>query len=395
MSLARHSLPPTSSLPPLRSLDALTEDQIGFALRNLHALYCPLPRALAFQPRLKPRDILSIAPTPVVDSGYASGTEEDDGEDADDADDATAILRADTFERTFAIRWLTAFIARAEEWPIDDEDARQRAIDDATSILASFTDDQEEDEEDMGITRDFSFPLSLPSPAPRTIKVSLNDAPLTGADHTDVGLQSWGAAIILSELICASPAHFGFTPALGHSPRVIELGAGTGLVSLALARLLPHVPTRRPSIIATDYHPAVLTNLQANVATNFPGRTPPPVDTCLLDWSAPVREPPLDAPADVIVAADVVYAPEHARWLRDCAAQLLAPEGVFWLIVSVRTTGRFEGISDTVEAAFAEGDCPTSAGRTLAIMHIERLDKRKGIGRADESGYKLFRIRWA
>ncbi len=34
--------------------------------------------------------------------------------------------------------------------------------------------------------------------------------------------------------------------------------------------------------------------------------------------------PPLDKPADMLIAADVVYAPEHAAWLRDCASRLLA-----------------------------------------------------------------------
>jgi len=42
--------------------------------------------------------------------------------------------------------------------------------------------------------------------------------------------------------------------------RVLELGAGTGLVSLALGKLLEVLPgwtTKRTTILATDFHPSV------------------------------------------------------------------------------------------------------------------------------------------
>jgi hypothetical protein len=83
-------------------------------------------------------------------------------------------------------------------------------------------------------------------------------------------------------------------------------------------------------------------------------------------------------------------------WLRDCATGLLAPEGIFWLIATVRDTGRFDGVSDTVGAAFAAEDRPVAGdGRRLTILNEERLEKRNGIGRGDEIAYKLFRIGWA
>ncbi|RBQ65370.1 hypothetical protein VDGD_21718 [Verticillium dahliae] len=98
----------------------------------------------------------------------------------------------------------------------------------------------------------------------------------------------------------------------------------------------------------------------------------------------------------MLIAADVVYAPEHATWLRDCATALLSPSGVFWLFITVRQKGRFNGVSDTVEASFEARDRPTGAdGRQLTILHAEDHGKTKGVGRGDESGYKLFRIGWA
>ncbi|KAF3763379.1 hypothetical protein M406DRAFT_293032 [Cryphonectria parasitica EP155] len=428
MSPVHSVLAPTSSLPPLRNPDPerVNEDTITSALRNLTDIYCPLPRAAAFN---KPS--LGIATPVPVDSGYASGEEEDEKEEEDKqgqqdqhgcdiADtDAIANLRSDTFEREFAVRWLTTFVARAEELLCDaDDDTRQRLIDDASYILASFSNasDADEDEEAGAMVRDFQFWLKPQKEGEEehedesaSIKVRLTDGtPAVGSDHTDVGLQSWGASIVVSELLCSGPQRFDLSvDALGAAPRIIELGAGTGLVGITMAKLLPRLGMAGAEVIATDYHPAVLANLRDNIAMNFPPSSSSdasdedkeyPVQTCLLDWSVPRLEAPLlDRPADMLIATDVVYAPQHATWLRDCAARLLAPHGVFWLVASVRPNGRFEGVTDTVESAFADSElCPRSddGRRVFRILDKVGIEKRKGIGRADEVGYRMFRIGW-
>ena len=134
-----------------------------------------------------------------------------------------------------------------------------------------------------------------------------------------------------------------------------------------------------------------------NIETNFPSShsdVPPPVTTAVLDWSQP--PPDLKSSSNLLVASDVVYAPEHAAWLRDCAAHLLTPEGNFWLMVTVRKTGKFEGIPDTVESAFALEKCPRNEiGKVFRILKTEFVEKRRGIGRGDETGYNLYRIGWA
>lgn len=410
-------LSPTSSLPRLRNAtpEDVTEDNIASALRNLTEIYCPLPRTAAFRkPSLSTNraDCLSISASTIrfatsgistplpVDSGYVSGEDDEDDHHVPAATepDYIAALRADDYERQFAVRWLTNFIARAEELLADlDEDLRQRFIDEASYILASFSSATDAEEEDDGgaIVRDFRFSVV----AQDDIQVQLTDGtPATGSDHTDVGLQSWGASIVVSDLMCSNPAKFGLSvQQLGDAPRIVELGAGTGLVGITMAKLLPRIDVRRAVIIATDYHPAVLDNLRDNVAANFPDAADDaPVQACLLDWAAPCLDAPLHEPADMLVATDVVYAPEHAVWLRDCAARMLAPDGVFWLVASVRPNGRFEGVTDTVEAAFAECGARPGAddGMALRIVEKEMVDKRKGIGRGDEIGYKVFRIGW-
>jgi SAM-dependent methyltransferase len=381
-------LPPSSSLPHIRSLVSASEEQITAALRALQALYCPLrlPTFLS-SPLLKKPLVPAVSTPSLIDSGYASRDEVHIEDGITAAEEATAALRADPFERTFATRWLTSLISRIYEMRFDEQ-TTERIVDDAAFILSCFADSST----DEALTRDFAFPMASGA----VVKVSLNDAPLSGVDHTDVGLQSWGASVVLSSMLCATPERFFLAPqALPNAPRVFELGAGTGLVSLTLAKLLPELAIDGADLTATDYHPAVLENCKANIATNFgpSGGVRSPLNTMLLDWSRPHLS--LYSTVDLLVASDVVYAPEHAALLRDCAAHILKPDGVFWLMATVRQNGKFEGFPNTVEGGFDPDVCPRSEkGQTFRILETQQVDKRRGIGRGDESGYILYKIGW-
>jgi predicted nicotinamide N-methyase len=382
MTLPSSGLPPSSSLPPVRSLYFATEEVIVSSLHNLQALYCPLRLQINLSHG-------KHAAPAQVDSGYVSEDEDEVAESGKRCDDeqTLAVLRADEFERSFTVRWLTSLIARADELPLECDDTRDRVVNDAAFILSSFS-EVASSEAEAALTRDFSFP----TPSSETIDIRLNDAPLSEIDHTDVGLQSWGASIIFSGLMCASPGRFGLER-LPPNANIIELGAGTGLIGLTAAKMFVHLSAMNPQILATDYHPAVLDNLRANIVTNFPN-TSAPISTMLLDWSTP--PPALESTADVIFAADVVYAPEHATWLRDCVAQLLKPGGLFWLVVTVRKHGKFEyeGIPETAETAFRRLGGPEKNGHILQILEKTMLAKQNGIGRGDENGYMLFQIGW-
>ncbi|KAF5013057.1 hypothetical protein FDECE_884 [Fusarium decemcellulare] len=390
MSASRTLQPPSSSLPPLFTLTKLGETEVFDALHHLAAIYCPI--SFPFSQELNAGTKHHVAQLN-VDSGYTSGNEDDD---ADDSKQTPASIRADTFERSFTERWLTGFISRAESLPIfTSEESTQRALDQAAYIFESLFTALEEDEDNSEFLRDFSFDTILPGRDKTSIEVQLNDglAGMTDNDPDDVGLQSWGASMVFSDLMCKSPERFGLTALSSAQTRIVELGAGTGLVSLVLGRLLPSIGIKS-KIIATDYHPAVLDNLRSNIAINY--RDNSPVEAFPLDWANPSQEHPFDVPATMLFATDVVYAPEHARWLRDCATQLLSEDGTFWMLITVRVNGKFAAICDTVEAAFTAPDRPQGrSGRRLKILEREKLDKRSGVGRGDESGYDLFRIGWS
>lgn len=249
---------------------------------------------------------------------------------AHDASSNSYSLRDDAFERTHVVKWLTAFIARYTEHEGDGEEL----VHEAASILAACSGSSAQGV----VSRAFRF---------GDIEVVLDDAPLDS--DAAVGLQTWGSSFVLAQRLVQDPAlHRGFT-----GGRLLELGAGTGLVTLVLVKLVSDSTTR---IVSTDCHPGVLANLRANIARNGLDDR---VEVRALDWST------FEAGGDEesatlgtfahIFAADVVYEAEQCGWLSACVRALLQrPDGVFHLVVPVRRTHARE--TELVETAFPLDD---------------------------------------
>ncbi|KAL1408706.1 hypothetical protein Q8F55_005519 [Vanrija albida] len=205
------------------------------------------------------------------------------------------------------------------------------------------------------------------------LPVLLHDAPMS--DHISVGVQTWGSAILLGREMALRPADFGLFPQNdepyphGGGVRVLELGAGTGLLSILCRKLLDlravrdgaaslssspdkAQPTDAGLVVATDFHPDVLANLRICVDLNAPPRVPgapalPAIEIAKLDWTtfpaymaAQAGQGAFDGeeeelarhthtPFDLVLASDCVYDPTHAAMLRAVASWVLCPpEGV-------------------------------------------------------------------
>ncbi|TKY87302.1 hypothetical protein EX895_003979 [Sporisorium graminicola] len=414
--------------------------------------------------------------------------------------DAVDSARADDNEKRYAMSWLTRIIGSGLYW-LDDEGPITNAealLDLAGRILGGCA----SLEEAGAISREFRFPLPEPVLIPQedaklfppslpteTIEIVLRDDPLppsytqseansqngTGSSQdaaAAVGVQTWGASIVVSDVLARHPAlfHPGLAQALNKRLRIAELGAGTGLLGMTAAKLLEQkeIPA---NVVLTDYHTQVLRNLKHNVDENFATSTSGSeaadvvsVTVEHLDWLE-IHHQMLhgavdkDQPKyDLILLADVIYAPEHALWIRSSIEALLrkpsmdqSPEAAprAHVVMAVRGTGKFEGLSRTVEDAFGPAAQPTTLpslsasrtatpldtmpgtpvltfepssavdhkgnakhsdllrsridaislsaerGRHLTILKRRRLDKRSNVGRNDEQEYLWFEVGWS
>jgi len=115
--------------------------------------------------------------------------------------------------------------------------------------------------------------FTLPSPAATHRQLLLRQVPSKIRQHFDVGFQLWPSAVLLSRWFAAHRGQGAYTRrTLLADKRILELGAGVGLVGLSLATCARSDPAMRhtpPSeVVLTDFNPSVLENLRYNVRLN-------------------------------------------------------------------------------------------------------------------------------
>ncbi|KAL7416083.1 hypothetical protein BDY24DRAFT_348607 [Mrakia frigida] len=372
----------------------------------------------------------------VPDSGYNSSTEFEEV----DEDDPYAIVRNDEFEHNASRDWLVSVVKKGSDWMAEvDEDSpemeeRENVIDKAASTLAVWS----------GTSAAGALLRTIP--LPQEIVLTINDAAYSSHSRDSVGVQTWGSSILFARRIAQSPSSFSLLTTTHESyhptstpQRILELGAGTGVLSLTMASL-PDLPPRT-LLVATDYNPLVMDNLRKNVLLNFPedslevgeDEEEKGVKVYPLDWLAfhdsgegvdvrsvgrdgirykedvgvkkeeLIGEKPFNERFDVIFGADIVYEAHHAPWIHSTVSQFLrlpSPsltfEPSFHLFVPLRPTHQAEIVS--IEATFpaASSFPPREEGGAwrLAAAEVESLVRTEGVGRADETCYRRYRIAW-
>lgn len=374
---------PTSCLPRLKAEPDAAH--VHSALLHLSRLYSP--QSLSKDER----NILVAS-----DAEYAASSYQD----------ALDSAKVDGSEIRYAMDWLTRLIASGLYWI--DEARDHISADDLLDLAGRILGGTASLEEAGAISREFRFPLKdpilfseeaatlIPSAlASQPIEIVLRDDPLPPSDAQSeantqsstgssqdaaaaVGVQTWGASIVVSDVLVRYPAlfHRGLASQSHLSDRrlrIAELGAGTGLLGMVAARMLQQT-NGAADVVLTDYHQQVLKNLEHNVGQNFgsavqqiepPGKVSVSVEH--LDWLEMHHEilqgvVDNDRPKfDLLLLADVIYAPEHALWIRSSIEALLrkpindqdeALSPRAHIIMAVRGTGKFEGLFQTVEDAF-------------------------------------------
>ncbi|KAJ5251013.1 hypothetical protein N7489_001423 [Penicillium chrysogenum] len=186
-------------------------------------------------------------------------------------------------------------------FPIPPDSYRSRVLKQILSRIEESITDPEEDEINDDLMESWSTLVSQPKPsalqqaqqlslvkytAPtcnagtfpeRTVTTSESRGLILSAGTT--GNRTWEAALHLGSFLASETGE-----ALVRGKRVIELGAGTGFLSLVCAC---HLGVR--SVVVTDREPALIDNIRDCVRHNLQGRESIPIYPAVWEWGTPLE----------------------------------------------------------------------------------------------------------
>lgn len=156
----------------------------------------------------------------------------------------------------------------------------------------------------------YSYPSRLDDDcSSHDFSVTLLEARAVISSSGTTGLRTWEAALLLGSFLASSRGR-----ELIHGKNVIEIGAGTGMLSIFCAKHL-----KVSGIVATDGDEAVVDAIKTNIFLNnldTDGSHQPLVRTAALKWGRPVNASTfaedygMEVP-DVLLGADVVRHPHR------------------------------------------------------------------------------------
>jgi len=164
----------------------------------------------------------------------------------------------------------------------------------------------------------------------QTLSINLHEPSLT---EDNLGLKTWTSSLLLSRRL----AEFRrYIPAIG--TRVLELGAGTGLVGISAACIW------NTDVLLTDL-PEIIPNLQRNLERNedLVEQKKGSVKARALDWADNT-----DIPTDekdkfmIILAADPIYSADHPKMLVNTVCRWIRPQPEARFIVELPLRDRYD-----------------------------------------------------
>lgn len=143
---------------------------------------------------------------------------------------------------------------------------------------------------------------------PRSAEDLISETDFERDERLPYWAELWPSSTILANFIAADTRP---------RSRVIELGAGVGLVSIAAA-MVGH------QVTATDYYKDALAFARANAFRNLGHE----IDTVLVDWRAVPEQLPR---FDVVLASDVLYESRYAPLVAGVVDRFLSARGVAYI----------------------------------------------------------------
>ncbi|OAL28969.1 hypothetical protein AYO22_02405 [Fonsecaea multimorphosa] len=162
------------------------------------------------------------------------------------------------------------------------------------------------------------------------LTVNLHEPTLT---EDNLGLKTWTSSVLLSRRLQDCRRYIP-----GEATRVLELGAGTGLVGIAAACIW------KTHVLLTDL-PEILPNLQRNLEQNqeLITRSCGSYESRALDWADEMDSPQRDEDKFmVIVAADPIYSAEHPKMLVDAVSRWICSSSEARFIVELPLRDRYD-----------------------------------------------------
>jgi predicted nicotinamide N-methyase len=219
----------------------------------------------------------------------------------------------------------------------------------------------------LGVTHEFRFGRD------RAVSVRIRELPMAQTDQDSIlgqanplddttGLGVWAASLVTAQWLLDGPCR----DRLVQCRTMLELGAGCGIPSLAVAQLLQSAAspalsrdpadhaegnaTATPTIYATDFNPRTVDNLRHNVTLNegAVGR----VQALEMNWRDPSTWPKVPGGMEVLVGSDLIYQSDMVPVLLQTVTSLLADDGVFFYVAPA--TGR-QGQAALMEGLAAAG----------------------------------------
>jgi predicted nicotinamide N-methyase len=147
---------------------------------------------------------------------------------------------------------------------------------------------------------------------PRDAEALLDDRAFEHEEFLPYWAELWPSGVALARRVAARALR---------GARVLELGCGLGLPSLAAA-------LAGGRVLATDWSPQAIELLEGNAERNGAA-----LETAVVNWAHPPRPAALlePAPWDLVLGADLLYERRNVAPLLDLLPRLLGARGELWL----------------------------------------------------------------
>ncbi|KAF2205291.1 hypothetical protein GQ43DRAFT_362745 [Delitschia confertaspora ATCC 74209] len=202
------------------------------------------------------------------------------------------------------LKFLTALVERAIDDPEEDEISDELMSKLSSLLSSNLPSESASAQQKAYVTYSYSLQsANQDDHHDRAVTLLESRSVISSAGTT--GLRTWEAALVLGEFLSSKEGQD-----MVQGKNVLELGAGTGILSILCAKYL-----RVSHVVATDGDEAVVDAIKTNIFLNGLDKDDsslPIISTAALRWGSPVNRPSFEEDygmpvPDVLLGADVTY----------------------------------------------------------------------------------------